>query len=102
MQMRIEFFLKLIFQYCLVLRYVQNMAYLMIKVNNYFLHLKVYKTYSFMFLYLFWFIQESDLFQQICCTNERGFTMHILDNNSRVSQNYYFFKFIYSIVRNLF
>ncbi|CAF3546592.1 unnamed protein product [Rotaria sp. Silwood1] len=34
-------------------------------------------------IYLFYVKQESDLFQRICCTNEREFTMHVLDNYSR-------------------
>ncbi|CAF3026874.1 unnamed protein product, partial [Rotaria sp. Silwood2] len=33
--------------------------------------------------HIFSAFEESDLFQRICCTNEREFTMHVLDNNSR-------------------
>lgn len=55
---------------------------------NFFLHLKVNKIYKILnFMHLFCVIQESNLLQQIGVTNQRGFAMHVLDNNRQVSQN---------------
>ncbi|CAM4823136.1 unnamed protein product [Rotaria magnacalcarata] len=33
---------------------------------------------------LFYAFEESDPFGQVCCTNERKFTMHVVDNQSRI------------------